>query len=128
MTKPGKNTTISKRMMCAVEGVLFMLKSERNIPIYGAISALAIAGALYFQIGAIEWMLLWLAIFLVCITETLNTAIEYNVDLVTEEWHEKAKISKDVAAGAVLLASCFAGITAYLIFYPRLANLVLGGN
>lgn len=128
MNKPGKNTAIHKRMLCALEGVVFMIKSERNIPIYGAISLVTIIGGLYFKITSSEWLFLCLAIFLVSITESLNTAIEYNVDLVTEEWHEKAKISKDVAAGAVLLASCFACITAYLIFYPRLATLILGGN
>jgi len=45
----------------------------------------------------------------------INTAVEAVVDLVSPEFHPLAKIAKDTAAGAVLLAACGAGITGYLI-------------
>ena len=61
-----------------------------------------------------------MAIILVLVTEMLNTAIEVAVDMIAEEYHPKAKIAKDIAAGVVLVASVGALILAYLILYPAL--------
>ena len=55
--------------------------------------------------------------------ECMNTAIENVVDLVTEEKKAKAKVAKDAAAGAVLVAAIFAVIIGISIFLPRLLNL-----
>ena len=54
---------------------------------------------------------------LVIIAEVMNTAIEATVDLVTKEYHPMAKIAKDVAAGAVVLAAINAVIVAILIIF-----------
>ena len=53
----------------------------------------------------------------------MNTALENVVDLVTEEKKAKAKVAKDTAAGAVLVAALFAVIIGISIFLPRLLNL-----
>ena len=61
-----------------------------------------------------------MAIVLVLVTEMLNTAIEVTVDMISEEYHPRAKIAKDIAAGVVLIASLGALTLAYLILYPAL--------
>jgi len=63
------------------------------------------------------------AVFLVLILETLNTAIEAAVDLVTTAFHPLAAKAKNVAAGAVLLATINALLLAYYIFWPHLGEL-----
>ena len=51
--------------------------------------------------------------------ELVNTAVEAVVDLVTEERHPLAKIAKDTAAGAVLIAAIMAAIVGLIIFVPK---------
>lgn len=100
---------------CAIEGILWAAKSERHIR-YHFVAALAVVFlALFFKVSAVEFFLLVLAAVLVIFAEMMNTAIETIVDLVTDEYHELAKIAKDVAAGAVLITSVGAIILGYLV-------------
>lgn len=64
------------------------------------------------------------AIFLVLITEVLNTAIEYTVDLITDKYTDKAKHAKDLGALAVLLASIYAVFIGMIILLPKLISLI----
>jgi len=52
--------------------------------------------------------------------EMVNTAVEAVVDLVTEERKPLAKLAKDAAAGAVLIAAIMAAIAGMIIFIPKL--------
>jgi len=72
----------------------------------------------YLQVSKVEWIALILCMTLVFITEALNSALEYVVDLATIEIHPLAKKAKDVAAAAVLLAAAFSSIIAAIIFIP----------
>ena len=56
---------------------------------------------------------------MVIFAELINTAIETVVDLFVDVYHPKAKISKDVAAGAVVLAACNALVVGYFIFFKE---------
>ena len=56
--------------------------------------------------------------------ETVNTAIEAVVDLVTEEKKPLAKKAKDAAAGAVLIAAIMAAGAGLLIFLPKFFDLL----
>lgn len=71
--------------------------------------------ALFLRVTAVEFALLALSILAVLCAELLNTSIEAVVDLISPEFHPLAKIAKDTAAGAVLVAACGAGIMGYLI-------------
>lgn len=72
------------------------------------------------NITAVEWLFIITAVFLVLITETLNSAIEYTVDLITGDYHILARYAKDIAAAAVLLASIYAVIVGMIILLPYL--------
>ncbi len=71
--------------------------------------------ALFLRVTPLEFALLALSILFVLCAEMLNTAVEAVVDLVSPEFHPLAKVAKDTAAGAVLIAACGAVIMGYLI-------------
>lgn len=70
---------------------------------------------LFLRVSPIEFGLLALSVLFVLSAELINTAVEAVVDLVSPGFHPLAKIAKDTAAGAVLIAACGAGIMGYLI-------------
>lgn len=81
---------------------------------------LAIYLGVILRITSIEWVLLVFAIGLVIITETLNTAIEIDIDLTSPEFHPYARDTKDVAAAAVLISTIVAVVIGAIIFLPRI--------
>src|SRR5699024_12485109 len=76
-----------------------------------------------FKLNRFEWMSILIVIGLVIHAELLNTAIEKLLDYTKPEIHPKAKIIKDMAAGAVLIASIIAAIVGIIIFLPKLLLL-----
>ena len=54
----------------------------------------------------------------------VNTAMEAVVDLVTEEHRPLAKLAKDTAAGAVLIAAIMAALVGILIFLPKFSAVL----
>ncbi len=104
----------------AIEGIIYSVKTQRHMRyhLYAALAALVLS--LVLNISRSDFTLLCMAIVLVLVTEGLNTAIEKTVDMISEEFHPKAKLVKDIAAGVVLIASVGALILAYLILYPAL--------
>jgi len=78
--------------------------------------AVLLAGLLL-NLNADDMLVLIFAITLVIVAEMFNTAIEAVVDMITENYDPSAKLAKDVAAGAVLLASANAVIAGVLIFF-----------
>ncbi len=73
----------------------------------------------YFPITKIEWLFVLLAAGLVLTAEAINTAIEIDIDLTSPEFHPYARDTKDVAAGAVLIASIISAIIGIMIFAPH---------
>jgi diacylglycerol kinase len=90
------------------------------VHLLAAVAVLLIA--LMLGLTLLEFALLALAITLVLFAELINTALEVVVDLVSPEYHPLARRAKDVAAGAVLVASVGAVIMGYLalsrFFFP----------
>lgn len=111
---------IVKSFNAAIKGILYTFKSERNMKIHYLGSFVVLLLSLFFNFTKNEFIILLGAITLVVVTEMINTAIEKTVDLVTEEYHEYAKIAKDVAAGAVLVSAIYSVAVAYLLFYDKL--------
>ena len=69
-------------------------------------------------VNRMEWIAIVLSIGLVLITEAQNTAIEIDIDLTSPEFHPYARDTKDVAAGAVIIAAFFSAIVLIIVFYP----------
>jgi diacylglycerol kinase (ATP) len=107
----------------AFDGIVHSLRTERNMWVHFAIAALVLIAALFFALTRLEVVALLVAISFVVITEMFNTAIEHVVDLVTDEDDPRARIAKDVAAGAVLVAAVNAVAVAYLVFYDKITSV-----
>ena len=112
----------------AVSGIIYTLKTERNMRIHLIIAILVVLLSLFFDFSRSELLLLFFTIALVLMAEMINTAIERTVDLVTDEFHPLARLAKDIAAGGVLIAALNSIAVGYLLFFDRLnpyTNLVL---
>ncbi len=104
----------------AGQGVWHAVRTQRNMRVHVAAAiAVVIAGAVL-RIGAVQWACLALAIGIVLVAEMFNTVIEAMIDLQSPQVHPLAKIAKDGAAGAVLIASVAAVGVAIAVFVPRL--------
>ena len=125
--KKWKNCDLVASMEFAITGVLTAFKEERNMRKHLVSAILACVAGLVFQISAIEWLFLLLAIFLVISFEIINSAIENVVDLASGyHFSMLAKNAKDMAAGAVLVASGYAVLTGLIIFVPKIWQVILG--
>lgn len=108
----------------AFQGIFACIRKERNIKIHLTMTMLVILAGILLKISVTEWLICLLLFALVLSLELVNTAIEACVDLVTEEKKPLAKLAKDTAAGAVLVASIFAAVIGLLIFIPRLCDIL----
>ena len=124
--EPTKPSGFIGSLNCAIEGILWAAKTQRHMLFHLIVAILVLVGALVLRLTLHEFALLALAITLVLFAELVNTAIEVVVDLVSPDFHPLAQRAKDVAAGAVLLASVGAMVLGYLavsrFFFTAEAN------
>ena len=104
----------------AFKGVILLLKTETSIKIQFCIALLLTIAGFIFNISLNEWIIQLLAIGLVMSIESLNTAIEEIADFMHLEHHNKIGLIKDIAAGAVFMASVFAIIIGCIIYFPKI--------
>ena len=109
----------------AAEGVSYCIRTQRNMKIHLVVALFAALLCLFLRISGAELVMIINAIALVFICEIINTAVEKAVDTATLEYNPTAKISKDVAAGAVLVAALNSIITGILVFGRHLWPFVL---
>ena len=102
-------------------GLAYLFRTQRNARIHLAAALLVTALGLWLGLDGPQLAVLWLTMTVVLVTEAFNTALEATVDLVTDRYHPLAKIAKDTAAGAVLLAAIGAvGVGIALLLPPLL--------
>jgi len=114
--------TIFDSFNYAFEGIIHVLRTQRNLRIHFAIAVLVLILALVVNVTKLELIVLLLSIAFVLIAEMLNTAIEAAIDIATTSFDPMAKLAKDIAAGAVLIASVNALAVGYLVFSNKIAN------
>ena len=103
----------------AARGVGFMF-AELSIRMLAIATVLTLGVGASFSISALEWCAILLALGLVWAAEGMNTALERLTDLVSPEFHPLAGKAKDLAAGAVLLASVASFLTGLIVFLSHL--------
>ena len=101
----------------ATNGILYSVNTQTNIRKQLILGAMVLVLSLFYDFSTVEFLCIVFAIFFVIFAEMVNTAIETVVDLYVDVYHPKAKIAKDVAAGAVVLAAINAVIVAYFLFF-----------
>ena len=100
----------------AVEGIIHVLRTHRNMRLHFAAAVLVLVLALVLGVERIELVVLLLSIAFVLVAEMVNSAIEAAIDVATSSFDPLAKLAKDIAAGAVLIASINAIAVGYLVF------------
>ena len=108
----------------AWNGIVFAFVTQPNFRFHLIAASGVICAGAYFNIGNLEWVIIGFTIMVVLVAETINTAIEQMVDLLTDQYHLNAKHAKDVAAGMVLITAVFAVFIAFMIFVPHVSKLV----
>ncbi|MDO5038774.1 diacylglycerol kinase [Clostridium sp.] len=106
----------------AIDGVIYTVRTQRNMKIHMVVSVLVLIGCLFFDVSKIEFLILAITISMVISAELFNTAIESVVDMNTNYYHPLAKIAKNVAAGAVIITAINAVVVGYVIFWDKLSN------
>lgn len=100
----------------AIEGVISSFKTERNMKIHVLAMVIVIGLGIFFKINKIEWCIITIEIAIVLSAELFNTAIETIVDIVCPEKNPKAKLAKDISAGAVLISAMGSLVIGVIIF------------
>lgn len=106
----------------AIEGIVFALRTQRNMRLHVLAAAVVLVGALAMRIAPLELVALAFAITFVIVAELMNTALEAVVDLSIDHFDPMAKTAKDVAAGAVLIASINAVAVGYIVLFDRVTG------
>ncbi len=107
----------------AFRGVYFFLVTERHAWFHLIATMLALCTAWVLSVSPVEWMLITLSIALVWIAEMINTCLERMCNLITTDHHPQIKLIKDIAAGAVLIASLGSLVVGLIIFLPRIIKM-----
>lgn len=107
----------------AMEGIISSFRTERNMKIHVLAMIIVIILSFVLKLDKMEWCFIIIAIISVISAELFNTAIETVVDMVSPERNSKAKLAKDIAAGAVLVVAMGAAIMGVMIFGPKIINI-----
>jgi diacylglycerol kinase (ATP) len=122
--KPAKGQQgVGRSFEHAYRGLISAVRTQRNMRFHVFAAVAVLVGSLLVGVSELELAVLVLTILVVFVTEMLNTALEFIVDLATEEYHPLAKLAKDVSAGAVLVSSVGAVLVGYLILADDLGPL-----
>jgi diacylglycerol kinase len=106
----------------AWQGIIFLFQ-DFNIRLHSYCAVLVLVLAAVIGVSLEEWLFLASAIAAVMVSEGFNSALEKVVDLVSPQPHPLAGQAKDMAAGAVLLASAYALVVGLAVFLPKLIRL-----
>ena len=124
MDSKWKNKNFIDALKNSTNGIKYIFKNERNFRIQLVCAVLAIIVGVLLKLSFNQLAIIALVIFLVLLTEYLNTVIEVIVDMYTEEYNEKAKIAKDVSAGAVTLMATCSVIIGIIMYLPAFLNYI----
>jgi len=112
-------------MNYSLSGIIHAFKTEKNMRSHFIIAIGVIIVSVLLHVTRFELIAIVISITLVMFAELVNTAVEAVVDLITEDYHELARVAKNVAAGAVTLTAVNALIVGYLVFYRKISSFQL---
>lgn len=122
--EPGGNSvrasSLWKSFGYAFAGLRHAVRTQRNLRIHLVIALFVFFLGLFLPLEFRDWAILTITIGAVITGELINTVVETVVDLASPEYHDLAKIAKDVAAGTVLVMAVTAVAVGLLILGPPL--------
>ncbi len=104
----------------SVNGLKYAYTNEQSMSLHGVGTIFAIAMSIFLKINFNEWTFILLASVFVLSIELLNTSVEAIVDLITDEYHDLAKIAKDCGSAATFVSTLSYVIICAYIFIPKL--------
>jgi len=121
-----KNQNFLSSFKNAANGFIHVIRNERNMRFHIVAAAVIIALSFFYRLKADELAIIFIAIGAVIASELFNTAVEVLVDIIVDVYHPKAKIIKDIAAGAVTVSAFAAAAAGVIIFYGRVLSSMEG--
>ncbi len=116
---------ILKSQRHAIEGILSIVKNERNFRIQLVVAMLVVLISFLLKISHSDWIAVGFLITLVLISEAFNSVIEALCDTISHEYRVNIKYAKDVSAGAVLVSAILSVILGLIIFMPYIIDLLI---
>jgi diacylglycerol kinase len=112
------------RIRVATRGVGYAIRSEVHMKIHVVASILTVVLGALLHISRFEWVAIVMVIGMVWVAELFNTVAEFLVDQRSKRRSMRSMLIKDMAAGAVLVASGTALVVGGLIFGPHLVRVI----
>jgi len=119
-----KNKNLLQSFLNAISGIIYTIKSERNMKIHLAAAFFAVILSVLLKISVPEFLIVCLTVSAVIICELFNTAVEMIINQIFTTYNETAKTIKDIAAGAVFISAVTSLIVAYFVFFKRIGNFL----
>lgn len=127
--KVKNNSKIVDSFNNAINGIIESISTERNMFFHMFMAFFVIILAMILDFTRLELIVIGLTIVFVLVAELFNTAIEVLTDLASDnKYHELAKKTKDIAAGAVLLSAIASVFVGYLLIYPKIKEMIEKGS
>jgi diacylglycerol kinase (ATP) len=120
---PDRSTdTLIEKMNYAIEGIIYAVRTQKNFRLHFLAAALVLVASVILPITKVDLLFIVLVISFVLVAELLNTAIEEMINMISPDINAQAKVMKDIAAGAVLIAAIGAIALGSMIFIPHLLS------
>jgi diacylglycerol kinase (ATP) len=120
-----RQITLLQSFNFAFQGLVAAVRHQRNMRIHLFLGFLVLIVSVFLNLSRLQLVVIFVAVAFVFITEMINSAIEAVVDMITDDFDPRAKVAKDLAAGAVLIAAVNALVVAYLVLADRLTHVSL---
>lgn len=119
-----QSRSFTRSAMYALNGLRLAFRSQRNFRKHLVIAVCTLSIALLLRVTIVEFCIILFANGLVLIVEMLNSVVEFVIDAYYKnKWAKLAKLSKDIAAGAVLLAAVVSATISFLIYGSKIYQL-----
>lgn len=120
-----QSRSFQKSVMYALNGVRLAFRSQRNFRKHLLIALFALTIAFFINVSVIEFCMILFANGFVLVVEMLNSVIEFVIDAYYKnKWAKLAKLSKDIAAGAVLISSVVSMMIFLIIFANKITDII----
>lgn len=124
-----RSETFGESLKCALDGIAEAFGVEKNMRIQATVGLVIMFVAVLLlalhEITFVELALIFLATGLVLALEIVNTALEQLENVIHPEFHHAIKNSKDIASGAVLVASITAVLVGITILGPPILRILV---
>ncbi|MEF3691775.1 MAG: diacylglycerol kinase family protein [Candidatus Moraniibacteriota bacterium] len=124
MAAQKNKNNFKKSFHCALRGLRYVIKNERNFRVELLIAIFVVFLAIVFNIKIWEFVVLIFLITWVLVTELINTVVERVVDILEPRVHPYARLIKDIMASVVLLSAGMSILVGGIIFSSYLIKLL----